>query len=260
MLKTGEISRGLAGNGLSGPDAEACFNPGSAGQTLEAARGGTLFLDDVGSLSLEAQARLLRVIQPSRSGAGKDPGDGPADVRIVAATARDLSALAGRGLFREDLYGRLSQVTLCLPPLRQRREDIPLLVKDCLARLGAAEGRPVLIHSTALKALVDHDWPGNVRELKYVLELAVILARPACLLLPDHLPTEVLSSRPEHLSTEAILRNRCTLKEMVADFERNLILAALERNDWNQRRTARVLRTIPTTLNQKMKRLRIRGS
>ena len=122
------------------------------------------------------------------------------------------------------------------------------------------DGKPLQINPKALKALVDHDWPGNVRELENVIELAVVLAPASRVIRPDHLPTEILDSSHMNMTTEEILRNHLTLKEMVAEFERNLILTALERNDWNQRRTARVLRTIPTTMNQKIKRLRIKVS
>ena len=184
----------------------------------------------------------------------------PVDVRILSATNNDLRVATERGEFREDLFYRLNVMNICLPPLRQHREDIPLLVKHFLNKTATADGRPLQINSKALKALVDHDWPGNVRELENVIELAVILAPPSPVIRPDHLPTEILDSSRMNLTTEEILRNHLTLKEMVAEFERNLILMALERNDWNQRRTARVLRTIPTTLNQKIKRLRIKAS
>ncbi len=227
---------------------------------FEAAEGGTLFLDDVGSLTAEMQGKLLRAIRTRRIRPVGGAQRKPVDLRIVAATKSDLRAATERGEFREDLFRRLNAANICLAPLREHREDIPPLVKHFLSKTPAADGNPFQIDSKALKALVDHDWPGNVRELESVIELALVLAPPGRVVRPDHLPSEILDSSHMSMTTEEILRNQLTLKEMVAEFERNLILMALEHNDWNQRRTARVLKTIPTTLNQKMKRLKIKGS
>ena len=257
----GAIPRGLLETELFGHTSGA-FTGAVVGKKglFEAAEGGTLFLEDVGSFSREMQAKLLRAIQSRRIRPVGSVESKPVDVRILSATNNDLRVATERGEFREDLFCRLNVMNIYLPPLRQHREDIPLLVKHFLNKTATADNKPLQINSKALKALVDHDWPGNVRELENVIELAVVLAPPSPVIRPDHLPTEILDSSRMNRTTEEILRNHLTLKEMVAEFERNLILMALERNDWNQRRTARVLRTIPTTLNQKIKRLRIKAS
>ncbi len=260
-VNAGAIPRGLLATELFG-HTKGAFTGALADKKglFEAAEGGTLFLDEVGTLSPEMQAKLLRAIQSRRIRPVGSVESKPVDVRIFSATNSNLRVAAERGGFREDLFYRLNVINLCLPPLRERREDIPVLVKHFLNKTATTAGKPLHINSKALKALVDHDWPGNVRELENVVELAVVLAPPSRVIRPDHLPTEILESSHMNLTTGEILRNHLTLKEMVAEFERNLILMALERNDWNQRRTARVLRTIPTTLNQKMKRLRITAS
>ena len=226
---------------------------------FQAAQGGTLFLDEVGTLSQEILGKLLGAVQSRRIRPVGSVQGKPVDVRILAATNNNLRVATERGEFRGDLFCRFNVVNICLPPLRERRQDIPVLVKHFLNKTVTMDGKPLQINSKALKALVDHDWPGNVRELENAVELAVVLAPPSRVIRPHHLPTEIVDSSSANLTTEEILSNHLTLKEMVAEFERNLILIALQGNDWNQRRTARVLRTIPTTLNQKIKRLRIKA-
>ena len=260
-VNAGAISRGFMEPELSG-QTRGAFTGALVDKKglFEAAQGGTLFLDDVGILSQEMQVKLLRALQSPRI---RPPGSvegQPIDVRVLSATHSNLRDATERGEFREDLFCRLNVMNICLPPLRERREDIPGLVKHFLNKKATTDGNPLQINSKALKALVDHDWPGNAQELEDVIGLAVVLAPPSRVIRPDHLPTEILDSDHMNLTAGEILRNPLTLKEMVAEFERNLILMALERNDWNQRRAARVLRTIPTTLNQKIKRLRIQAS
>ena len=260
-VNAGAIPRGLLETELFGHTRGALTGALADKKGLfEAAEGGTLFLDEVEVLSQEMQAKLLRVLQSRRIRPAGSVESQPVDVRILSATNTNPGVATERGDFREDLCFRLNVINICLPPLRERREDIPVLVKHFLNKTPTTDGKPLQIDSKALKALVDHDWPGNVLELESVVELAVVLAPPSRVIRPEHLPTEVVDSSPVNLTTDKILRNHLTLKEMVAEFERNLILMALERNDWNQRRAARVLRTIPTTLNQKIKRLRIKAS
>jgi DNA-binding NtrC family response regulator len=160
------------------------------------ADGGTIFLDEIGDIGLPLQAKLLRVLQERQVRPVGGTQWRPVDVRVVAATNRDLAAAVAAGRFREDLYYRLNVVTLRLPPLRERRDDIPLLV-DHLVHRGAAQcGKPVVgVSAAALAALRAHDWPGNVRELAHVLERSVALARGTVLDVED-LPDELHGPAP----------------------------------------------------------------
>ncbi|HZU85544.1 MAG TPA: sigma-54 dependent transcriptional regulator, partial [Polyangiaceae bacterium] len=168
------------------------------------AAGGTLFLDEIGELSPAVQVKLLRVLQEGEY----EPLGGhtqKADVRIVAATNRDLVAEVGAGRFREDLYYRLNVIAITAPPLRARREDVPLLVDHFLGLYCAKNGRPRL-HPTrgALERLMDYAWPGNVRELENVIERAVVLSRADALGegdLPDHIAAAAASA-PTQLTFE----------------------------------------------------------
>ena len=158
---------------------------------LETAGGGTCFLDEVGELSLPFQAKLLRVLQERtiRRVGSSEPI--PVDVRFIAATNRDLRKLVEGGRFREDLYFRLDVVTLTVPPLREREEDIPLLAQHFLEKHAAATGKPVRgFARETLDRLGRHDWPGNVRELEHAVERAVVLTS-SDLLLPDDVPADV---------------------------------------------------------------------
>jgi DNA-binding NtrC family response regulator len=155
------------------------------------ADGGTIFLDEIGDIGLPLQAKLLRVLQERQVRPVGGTQWRPVDVRIVAATNRDLAAAVAAGRFREDLYYRLNVVTLRLPPLRERRDDVPLLVDHLVHRAAAQCGRAVAgVSAAALAALRAHDWPGNVRELAHVLERSVALARGSVLDVDD-LPTDL---------------------------------------------------------------------
>lgn len=232
------IERGVA----TGVDAR----PGK----FELASGGTIFLDEIADAPLAIQAKLLRVLQereflpvgavePIRS-----------DVRVVAATNADLGRLVAEGRFREDLYYRLCVITIVLPPLRDRKEDIPLLVDALVSRVAHENGRPVPpVTPDAMKALLDHDWPGNVRELENVLERAVVLG-PGVVGL-DQLPDAVRHSvpRPAAFPPEGI-----DLKEAVSTYRRSLLAAAMGRAGGVQTEAARLLGLKPTTLNEMLQR------
>ena len=162
---------------LFGPE-KGAFTGAVAGRTglVEAANGGTLFLDEIGELPLEAQARLLRVLQESEIRRVGSVQSQKVDVRLVAATHRDLKALAHQGLFREDLYYRLNVIELQLPPLRERGDDVMLIAQALLARIGAGMNLPSLHFSPeAAEAIRRYRWPGNVRELENAVERAAIL-------------------------------------------------------------------------------------
>ncbi len=221
---------------------------------FELAHGGTLFLDEIGELPLESQTKLLRVLQEhevERVGGGGSPV--PVDARIIAATNRDLSADVRSGRFRSDLFFRLNVFPIHVPPLRDRREDIPALASAFMRRLAARlASEPKELDDEALAYLQAYDWPGNVRELENVLERASILARGPRVRVSD-LPE--LTSAGESRTSEGDEDDsaRVPLKERVSAFERGLVADALQRAKGNQSEAARLLGTSRATLQYKMK-------
>ncbi|MEO6323745.1 MAG: sigma-54 dependent transcriptional regulator [Thermoanaerobaculia bacterium] len=217
---------------------------------FKAADGGTIFFDEIGTVPIDTQAKLLRVLQereflpvgavePIRS-----------DVRVIAATNADLTRLVSEGKFREDLYYRLCVISIPLPPLRDRKEDIPLLVEALVARAALENGKAVpSVTPSAMKALLDHDWPGNVRELENVLERALVLGHGIIDL--DQLPDVVRRSVPRAASFPT---DGLSFKDAVASYERSLLAAALQRAGGVQKRAAELLGLKPTTLNEMLKR------
>jgi len=229
---------------------------------FETADDGTLFLDEVGDLSPSAQAKLLRVIEEGRVTPVGTAASRSVDVRLVAATNRPLDEMASRGEFREDLLYRLQVVTLRLPPLRERRADIPALAVHFIAELAHRHGRPVRsLSASARRALVAYDWPGNVRELRNVLERAVVLsdgdemdlaALPARVSGRSIAPGPIDAALAELPYTEA--RERA-----VEAFERSFLAAALERHGGNVSATARSLGLHRQSLQKILRRLDISG-
>jgi DNA-binding NtrC family response regulator len=224
---------------------------------FEVADGGTLFLDEVATISMEIQAKLLRVIQEREFRRLGGLENIKVDVRILAATNIDLQSAVREGRFRDDLFYRLNVIAIKIPPLRERAEDIPLLVEHFVRRFVAENGKePCSLEPAALKALLDYDWPGNVRELENVIERAVVLSQGKVIsadLLPKNLAAR-LSEVSARLPGDGL-----PLKERVASFEKSLILAALEKTDWNQKKAAQLLSVNATTLSEKLKRLKIKS-
>jgi len=220
---------------------------------FEAASGGTLFLDEIGEVSPAVQAKLLRVLQErtiERLGGGRPI---EVDVRIVAATNRDIEAAVADGSFRSDLYYRINVVPLDVPPLRARLEDIPLLVAAFLERLVAREGGARReLSPEAWEALQRHDWPGNVRELENAIERAATLSEAPTIGLED-LPEDV---RMAGLKA-AVRAGQMPFEEAVSRFERDLLREALERARWNQTRAAEQLGITRRQLKLKMDRYRL---
>jgi DNA-binding NtrC family response regulator len=218
---------------------------------FEAASGGTLFLDEVGELPLATQVKLLRALQERKVRRVGENQSRPVDVRIVAATNRDLAADVGSGRFRRDLYYRLRVVELRVPALRERREDILPLSRVLLAEAARRLKRPVVsLSAGAADQLVRHDWPGNVRELENALERAVALARGRRVELSD-LPEDVRQALPVPTAASGVRR--------LAEIEREYILAALARCGGNQTRTAAELGIGPSTLYRKLKQYETEG-
>lgn len=221
---------------------------------FEQAEGGTLFLDEVGELPLDLQPKLLRALQEREI----EPVGGTVrkiDVRLVAATNRDLEAALGDGSFREDLYYRLAVIPLHLPPLRERRDDIPLLVQHFLDKHG--KNPPVACSEAALEALAGYDWPGNVRELENAVERMLILRRGAGIELDD-LPPKIRRPRPSVAVPVAGVLNLPEEGYPLEELEKEAVLEALRRNDWNQTRAAVFLRIPRHTLLYRMEKYDIR--
>src|SRR5271167_4113649 len=233
---------------------------------FEIANRGTIFFDEIGTISLETQTKLLRVIQEREFMPLGSAETIRVDVRIVAATNAELKKAVEEGKFREDLYYRLNVINLALPPLRDRKEDIPALVDHFFGKYCKenekyldASGRSALrFEPEAMQILMDHGWPGNVRELENVVERAVVLAPSTSVpvdVLPDHL-LEVKGLRIRR-DESGRLASDASLFEIVADFERRKIIEQLEESDWSQTAAAESLRIPLSTLNQKIKRLNI---
>ncbi len=224
---------------------------------FEVADGGSLFLDEIASIPMEIQAKLLRVIQEREFRRLGGVESIRVDVRIIAATNSDLLAAVTRGTFRDDLYYRLNVILIKLPPLRERTEDIPMLAEHFIRKYCAENNRePAALDPAALKVLMDYDWPGNVRELENVIERAVVLSTSKTLT-ADLFPRNVTVG-PQRSPVE-LPGNGIRLKERVASFERALIKAALEKTEWNQKKAAQLLQVNATTLSEKIKRLKIKA-
>jgi DNA-binding NtrC family response regulator len=221
---------------------------------FEAASGGTLLLDEIGELSGSVQAKLLRVLQERCIERLGGSGTIDVDVRVLAATNRDLDRDVAEGRFREDLYYRINVVPIALPPLRERREDIRMLVDHFLERVRAdAKRAPLHLSSSARAALERHPWPGNVRELENAIEHAVALSEGEVLQLED-LPQAVVRGGQIEALREDLCSGRLGFDEALGGFERELLLEALERTGWHQTRTAEQLRITRRVLKLKMDR------
>jgi DNA-binding NtrC family response regulator len=222
---------------------------------FEIADRGTLFLDEIGTMSLDTQSKILRVLQDRKFMHLGGVQELQVDVRIIAATNIDLRQLVREGKFREDLFYRLNVITIDLPPLRHRKEDIPLLVEHFLRKYSEENERPLRhMGSEALRVLVNYSWPGNVRELENVIERAVVLSSDTQIgieLLPDH-----ITGRGNGV---ALLEHRidASLFDILEDCERRIILDMLDKCNWNQTEAAERFRVPLSTLNQKIKRLNI---
>jgi two-component system, NtrC family, nitrogen regulation response regulator NtrX len=216
---------------------------------FELADRGTLFLDEIGDMSLKTQAKVLRALEEQafeRVG-GKDTLK--VDVRVIAASNRDLGALIRQGRFREDLYYRLNVIPIEVPPLRTRREDIPLLVDHFIRLFCAENGKPERrLAPDTLAYFVAYDWPGNVRELRNMVERLVIMA-PGEVITVGDLPAPL---RPPDAAAGAGDGDR-SLREAREQFERAYILAELRANDWNVTRTAERLGVERSHLHRKLK-------
>jgi len=210
------------------------------------AEGGTLFLDEIGEVSPSMQVRLLRVVQERTYEPLGSSETVQADVRIIAATNSDLRQLVERGEFRQDLYYRINVVNLRLPPLRERRSDIPYLAEHFITRFNRLKGKNIAgISPDALAVLMKFDYPGNIRELENIIEHAFVLCRGR-IIEPQHLPV--------YLQPKTVAKPP-SYSGSLRDVEARLIVEALDRNGGNRLATARELGIHKTTLWRKMRRL-----
>jgi PAS domain S-box-containing protein len=214
---------------------------------FELADGGTMFLDEVGDVSPAMQVRLLRVLQ---EGSFEPVGSSESitvDVRVISATHRDLKTLATEGRFRDDLFYRINTVVLSIPPLRERLEDLPLLIEEFLVKFNSLTGKSVSsVSRSTMEILMSYEWPGNIRELEHAIEHAYVLVKSETIR-PEHLPPGLSESGSAH-HLAPIERS-----------ERSAIVEALEENSFDRAKTSRQLGISRTTLWRKMKRYEIQG-
>jgi two-component system response regulator AtoC len=231
---------------------------GSRQGRFEQAHRGTLFLDEVGTMGPALQARLLRVLQEREFERVGDSQPVKVDVRVIAATNADLARMVKEGAFREDLYYRLNVIPIHLPPLRERREDIPLLVQHFLERFGRAMDPPrlgVTVSQDAMRRLMAYDWPGNVRQLENAVERALALSPGRMQIEADVLPPDVQEAVGEAVSwTPDLPAEGLDLEAFLRRIERELIGRALERTGGNKMQAAALLKLKRTTLVEKLKR------
>jgi len=217
---------------------------------FELANGGTIFLDEIGDLQVELQVKLLRVLEHGEFERLGGSRTSKVDVRIIAATNRDLEQAIKSGNFREDLYYRLNIFPIKIPPLRERKEDIPLLVTHFVSNYGAKVGKQVeSVSDEALKSLMDYEWPGNIRELESVIERAVILSDERVLVIED------LQQKKHHDEDKVATR-----RESLEEVERIHILNTLKECNWiveGKRGAAERLGLPPSTLRDRIRKLGI---
>jgi DNA-binding NtrC family response regulator len=255
-VNTGSVPSELLESTLFGHVKGAFTSAVSAKKGLfEVANGGTLFLDEIGTMGMDMQAKILRVLQDRRFMHLGGTNEIQVDVRIVAATNVNLQEAVREGRFREDLFYRLNVICLELPPLRSRREDIPLLAAHFLKYYADENGTESrTLAPEALRVLMDYDWPGNVRELENAMERGVVLSTTRTIT-PDLLPlqltgntysTSILDQKPD-----------ASLFDLMEEIERRIISDRLERCHWNQTEAAEYFKIPLSTLNQKIKRLNV---
>ena len=256
---------------LNGPRASESFNTiecstltpeaieaqlfGASNQPALLAQTGTLFLDEVSDVPLDLQGRLLRALETRQLRPAGDSESAPLTARLLASTSRDLTQLVETGRFRKDLFYRLNVVNLRIPPLRERKEDIPLLTASILEQLHGKYEAAYTIAQDALHLLVDYDWPGNVRELRHALERALALSSGPVLHLGD-LPTQLQNARAELEHRHAVAEAEPALTvevRSIAEMEKQAILTTLRHLNGDKLMAARLLGIGKTTLYRKLK-------
>lgn len=222
---------------------------------FELADGGTLFLDEIGELPLELQPKLLRALQEGeieRVGGGRPI---PVNVRLIAATNRNLSDMVKKGTFRADLYYRLHVVTIKLPPLRERKDDMPLLIKHFMARCNRKFGKRVTsVSDEVMKVLLDYSWPGNIRELENLFERIIVTADASLIGLNDLPPSFGGEGTLSQRSIDDPISLILPLDQKYQEWEKRYLQEVLKNQDWHQGKSARLLGIHRKTLEAKMKK------
>jgi len=225
---------------------------------IEQAHRGTLFLDEVGTMSVALQTKLLRVLQEREFERVGDAHTMKVDVRIIAATNADLHRMVAEGTFREDLFYRLNVIPVRLPPLRERKDDIPPLVRHFLQKFCAEGNRAVMtISQAATRALMAYSWPGNIRQLENAIERAVALSGGRAQVEAGDLPPEIqqAADEPPTVAGLPFPEEGLDFDTFIAGIEREMIRRSLERTHGNKGAAARLLNLKRTTLVEKLKRL-----
>ncbi len=221
---------------------------------FEMANGGTIFLDEIGDMSPKLQVKLLRVLQERKFepvGSGRSM---EVDVRIIAATNKNLEKAVKERAFREDLFYRLNVIPVKIPPLRDRKSDVPMLIQHFIQKFSHDNASlPPIISADAMEVLINYNWPGNVRELENVVERLAILKAGQSIYHKD-LPEKLLSPTGKIVTSVQIPDQGISFKRVVNEFENELILKALEKTDWNKNKAASLLKLNRTTLVEKIKR------
>ncbi|OHB32931.1 MAG: Fis family transcriptional regulator [Desulfuromonadaceae bacterium GWC2_58_13] len=221
---------------------------------FDLANEGTLFLDEIGDMSLKTQAKVLRILQERKFERVGGSRTIEVDVRVIAATNKDLAEEINRGNFREDLFYRLNVLPFDVPPLRERKGDIPKLITHFLELYCSKECREIkAVSPQAMELLVNYSWPGNVRELKNIIERLVIMV-PDKQITERHLPAATFSRKPTEIrpNTTAIAEV-ATFREAKEEFEKDFLIQKLEENDWNISRTAEAIEIERSNLHRKIK-------
>ncbi len=257
-INCGAIPENLLESELFG-HVKGAFTGATSAKTgkFESANGGTVFLDEIGDMSPDLQVKLLKVLEEQEFEPVGSCRTVKVDVRIIAATHRDLEEEVQKGSFREDLFYRLYVIPIRLPALRHRSEDIPLLAEYFLNKLNTCKATNIEgISEEALAFMQRHDWPGNVRELANLLERTIVLKSEGVILAED-LPEKMLQNEksiPVSLPGCAIGENGISLSTAVSEFEKSLIYQSLEKTDWVKNKAAKLLKVKRTTLVEKIKR------
>ena len=226
---------------------------------FELANGGTMFLDEIGDMSTKLQVKLLRVLQEQKFERVGSTRTITVDIRIIAATNQDLFTAVKEGKFREDLYYRLNVIPIRVPPLRQRKSDIPLLVDFFVKKFNQEKQKNIRgFTSEAMETLLHHDWPGNVRELENTVERVVILADGDEIGLND-IPESIKDQLPTVEPRKALPKGGIPFDHAVEEYEKRLILQALDETNWVKTKAAKLLKMNRTTLIEKMKKKKLYG-
>ncbi|MBW2266828.1 MAG: sigma-54-dependent Fis family transcriptional regulator, partial [Deltaproteobacteria bacterium] len=228
---------------------------------FELANGGTVFLDEIGDMSPNLQVKLLRILQEQKFERVGGTRTLEVDVRIIAATNKNLINAVNRGKFRQDLYYRLNVIPMKVPPLRMRKSDIPLLVDFFIKRFDKQKGKRIVgFTQEAVNALLDYTWPGNVRELENLVERLVILSDDEKIGLED-IPGSIKGKTSKVESIEVkIPMDGIVFEQAVEEYEKKLILQALSETNWVKTKAARLLNINRTTLIEKMKKKKLHNS